>query len=349
MDVDSNTPQCDILGMGNPLLDISSPVSDEFIKEYDIKMASACLAEDKHKSMYEKMTKMPGVEYIAGGATMNTIRVAQWASEKPGNTAYIGCIGQDPFGEKLQQCAKDSGVHAAFMIDPSTETGSCGVCLKDKERALVANLAAANNYKDSHFDAKCVGLAKRARIIYSSGFFLTVSPESMMKAAQITCETGAYYCLNLAAEFIVQFFGEPLGKVIPFCDFIFGNETEAKAYGETNKMADTSPAAVAKHLAALPFSKAGRKRVVIITSGSEKTTLARSDGLFMEVPVVALDKSKIVDVNAAGDAFVGGFLKMINDGEDYLAAIEFGHKCSRYIIQQSGCTFTCPKANTLDQ
>lgn len=36
------------------------------------------------------------------------------------------------------------------MIDPETPTGTCGVCVsKDGSRSLVANLAAANNYKVS--------------------------------------------------------------------------------------------------------------------------------------------------------------------------------------------------------
>jgi len=33
------------------------------------------------------------------------------------------------------------------MKDSSTATGTCGVCVVGGERSLVANLAAANNYK----------------------------------------------------------------------------------------------------------------------------------------------------------------------------------------------------------
>lgn len=35
------------------------------------------------------------------------------------------------------------------MIDESTPTGTCGCCIADGDRSLVANLAAANNYKVS--------------------------------------------------------------------------------------------------------------------------------------------------------------------------------------------------------
>lgn len=33
------------------------------------------------------------------------------------------------------------------MVDESTPTGTCGCCIADGDRSLVANLAAANNYK----------------------------------------------------------------------------------------------------------------------------------------------------------------------------------------------------------
>lgn len=340
--------KCRFLGMGNPLLDISAPVSDDFIKQYDIKMASACLAEDKHKPMYGEMSAMPEVVYTAGGATMNTVRVVQWASGKPaGHTAYIGCIGKDDFGRKLQECVQGAGVSPCFSVDAETPTGTCAVCLKDKERALVANLEAANKYPVEHFDKEGEQYAMQSQVIYSSGFFLTVCPAAMVKAAEIAQKAGGIYSINLAAEFIVQVFKDPLAKLMPMCDFVFGNETEAKAYAGANGLKDDSPAGVAKHIATLPFTKPGH-RVCVITSGSEKTVLARGDGLYLEVPVVKLSKDAIVDVNSAGDAFVGGFFVALMDGKDFISCVEMGHKCSRYIIQQSGCVLQGASSNLVD-
>lgn len=48
------------------------------------------------------------VEYIAGGATQNTIRVAQWLLQVKDATAYIGCVGKDDYADKMRTaCAKD--------------------------------------------------------------------------------------------------------------------------------------------------------------------------------------------------------------------------------------------------
>ncbi len=43
----------------------------------------------------------PQVQYIAGGATQNSIRVAQWMLPEPGMTGFLGAIGSDEFGGKL--------------------------------------------------------------------------------------------------------------------------------------------------------------------------------------------------------------------------------------------------------
>jgi len=334
-----SAPQCDILGMGNPLLDISSPVDAAFAEKYKIKMGAAVLAEKDHMPMYGELQAMSSVEYIPGGATLNTIRMAQWAGSRPGATAYIGCIGNDSEGKRMQAQLAGEGVHAEFRIDPDEKTGTCAVCIQDSERALVANLAAANKYQEAHFKEVGAKLAMRARIIYSAGFFLTVSPDTMLAAARITAQTGALFTMNLSAEFIVQFFGEPLAKVLALTDIVFGNEDEAAAYAKANKLEDSSPAAVARHLACkVPLDKPGRQRVAVITCGASHTTLARGDGLYMEIPVPPLAKEKIVDVNAAGDSFVGGFLASLQDGKDYASCVENGHRCSRFIIQQSGCS-----------
>jgi len=66
-----------VVGLGNPLLDISANVDEDFLSKYDLKPNNAILAEEKHKPLYDEMVKKYKVDYIPGGATQNTLRVAQ--------------------------------------------------------------------------------------------------------------------------------------------------------------------------------------------------------------------------------------------------------------------------------
>lgn len=86
-------------------------------------MNDAILAAEEHVPMYKEMIESFEVEYIAGGATQNTIRVCQWMSGQAGSTAYIGCVGNDDFGSKLQTSAENDGVQVAYLKDETIPTG----------------------------------------------------------------------------------------------------------------------------------------------------------------------------------------------------------------------------------
>jgi adenosine kinase len=92
--------------MGNPLLDISADVTQETYDKYGLLPGNAILAEEKHMPLYAELAAKPDVKYIAGGATQNSIRVAQWMLQEPNMTAYIGCIGSDKFGAALTDACK---------------------------------------------------------------------------------------------------------------------------------------------------------------------------------------------------------------------------------------------------
>ena len=48
---------------------------------------------------------------MAGGATQNSIRIAQWLLQVPGATSYFGAVGSDDFGRKLRETAFEGGVN----------------------------------------------------------------------------------------------------------------------------------------------------------------------------------------------------------------------------------------------
>eukprot|EP00566_Odontella_aurita_P036135 CAMPEP_0113582716 /NCGR_PEP_ID=MMETSP0015_2-20120614/32081_1 /TAXON_ID=2838 /ORGANISM="Odontella" /LENGTH=53 /DNA_ID=CAMNT_0000487443 /DNA_START=98 /DNA_END=256 /DNA_ORIENTATION=+ /assembly_acc=CAM_ASM_000160 len=44
-----------LMGMGNPLLDISAEVGQDVLDKYDVKLDSAILAEEKHIPVYKEL------------------------------------------------------------------------------------------------------------------------------------------------------------------------------------------------------------------------------------------------------------------------------------------------------
>lgn len=329
-----------LLGIGNPLLDIISTVGPEFLNKYEIQPANQILAEEKHLPMFQELAAHQGAEFIAGGATQNSIRVAQWMLQIPEASSYVGCIGKDEFGEKMAAVARAVGVNAQYMIDPATPTGTCAVCVLDKERSLVANLGAANNLKYDFVKEKTIwGTVEKARVIYSAGFFITVSPETIAATAKHCADTGKIYCMNISATFLVQVppFKKVLLETMPYVDYLFGNELEARALAEAEGWGTEDLACIAKKVASLPKQNGGRGRTVVITHGSEPTVVA-TDGHIRLFPAIPIAPSDIVDTNGAGDAFVGGFLSQLVVGKALDECIRAANYAANIVIQRSGCS-----------
>ena len=331
--------------MGNPLLDISAEVDQSFLDKYDVKMDNAILAEEKHMPIYKELVDHHNPQYIAGGATQNSIRVAQWmmtANGKPNNSAYFGCVGDDDFGKTLEQCAQADGVKVHYMKDESTPTGVCAVLVGHHgERSLVTNLLAANNFQPSHLEtSESKAIYENASVYYCAGFFLTVSVESLVIVAEHANANNKIFCLNLSAPFIVDFFGDQVATALPYADYLFCNENEAQAYGKKMGYGEDLKE-VALKVAASEKKNTARPRTVVFTHGS-KSTIVAYNGTVLEYAVAPLSKDQLVDTNGAGDAFVGGFLASLLAGQELDQNVEAGHFAARFIIQQSGCQLVKP-------
>jgi len=339
-----------LLGMGNPLLDISANVPQSVFDKYGLKPGSAVLAEEKHQPIYAELVKDYKVDYIPGGATQNTIRIAQTLlnKTKPNSCAFVGCVGKDGYAEQMRKACGEAGFTPFYLEDAELPTGTCAVLVKDKERSLCANLAAANAYKHAHLESAAVQAAVRAaQVFYISGFFMTVSPPSIMSVAKHSLENKKTFCMNLGAEFLMFAFAKPFNAALPYCDIVFGNEDEARAYAKVNGLDTADVAAIAKHLQAVPMAGSGRSRTVVITQGKDATVVVSgADGAVASYPVDALDAALVVDTNGAGDSFCGGFFAALLQGRGVAECVQEGHKAARLCVQQSGCVLSAPVVAT---
>ncbi|XP_071538157.1 uncharacterized protein Adk2 isoform X2 [Panulirus ornatus] len=331
-----------LFGMGNPLLDICANTGEDFLQKYGLDPNNAILAEEKHQPMYKEMAKMVNVEYIAGGATQNSMRVAQWILQKPKCTTFMGSVGKDEFSETLEKKATEGGVVVRYQKQNDHPTGTCAVVVtkNGKCRSLVANLAAANNFSKSHLEIpENRALMEKAKFYYISGFFLTVSPESILMVGQHACENDKLFSMNLSAPFLSEFFKEPMMQAFPYIDILFGNETEAAKFSEVQGFGTTDIKEIARKTAALPKKNSNRERFVVFTQGADNVILAKG-GKITEFPVIKLSEEKLIDTNGAGDSFVGGFLSQLVQEKSIEACIKCGIWAATEIIQRPGCSFS---------
>ncbi|KAG8831397.1 adenosine kinase [Serendipita sp. 399] len=352
-----------LLCIGNPLLDMQTS-NGILLEKYNLKANDAILASPEHMSIYEDIANAPDLKFVAGGAAQNAARGAAYILP-PKSVVYVGCVGDDDLADKLREANAREGVESAYLVKQGEQTGACGVVitghhryenlqarLYQKEgqlfdRSLVTTLRAAEMFDKSHLSSPEVSAyIKGAKYFYIGGFFLTHGVESALELSKTASGDSKVVAINLSAPFIPQFFKVQLETILPYADFVIGNESEAESWGSAAGLSDPKDhVAVARAIALLPKSNPARPRVVVITRGADSTVVVSSAR--PEEPqlhaIQKLAEDEIVDTNGAGDAFAGGFMGGLVLGKSVDEAVEIGHKMGAMNLRQVGPQYTWPK------
>ncbi|KIJ54901.1 hypothetical protein M422DRAFT_24784 [Sphaerobolus stellatus SS14] len=339
-----------LFAMGNPLLDIQVRNGEALLAKYNLKANDAILAEAAQNPIYEEITSSYPVTYVAGGAGQNAARAAAYVLP-PKSVVYTGAVGADDLAAQLRAENDKEGVESAYYVVPNEKTGACAVVLTGHERSLVTTLRAAEKFDKAHLASPEIApLIENAKFFYVGGFFLTHGIESALEVAKTASLAGKTFVTNLSAPFIPQFFKAQLDQLLPYCDIVIGNESEAEAYASAQGLPESKNiAAVAKAIAALPKVNPSKPRIVVITQGAESTVVVDGDDLenAKVYPVSKLAADKIVDTNGAGDMFAGGFVGSLILGKSVEEAVEVGHKLGQMCVTQVGPQLQWPKVQVV--
>lgn len=347
-----------IFSIGNPLLDITSQAygagiegfsleaGNELLDKFALQRGLACLAEDKHKELFDQLWADEKGERTPGGAAMNVIRCANFMLKgaHPNSCLYFGSIADDDRGKVLKSSLDDEKIEHDFSITDETYTGACAVVVVDNERSLCADLAACTKYKSAHLDEN-IERIKDYKIIYSTGFFITSNADALLKVSEFANENNILFSFNLSATFLIAGCKDTYLAVLPYVDLVFGNEDECDVFGETHEVGSKDRKEIAQYIAKLDKKNTSRVRTVIITQGALDTIVAvhnfeTGETTVTEHPVPQLSKEEIVDTNSAGDSFAGGYLAALAQGHSTETALEAARYCAKYILQTPGCQFT---------
>ncbi|KAI8622137.1 adenosine kinase b [Chytriomyces sp. MP71] len=331
-----------LLFLGQPLLDISAHVDPLLLEKYALKPNDMILAEERHKSLFHELATNYSVFYTAGGSSQNTARGAQWLLP-PYSTCFIGCVGDDDWATILRDSANASGVASMYVQEEAFSTGICAVLLTGAERSMVTDLQAASKLRLSSLQTpRTAHYMEQASIIYITGFLLKGSHEVVLHVAKNAHSRKQILAFNLSAPWISHVLKDEVATVIPYCDYIFGNASEALAYADANSLCVSSLHDIAQHIARIEGNPG---RTVIVTNGENPVVVATADTV-IEMSVAGLPNEEIVDSNGAGDGFCGGFCAGLLKGLPLQEAIKTGLSVAREVLKMPGATY--PKVKPED-
>lgn len=337
----SSIPEGILLGIGNPLLDMTIIGADaeKMLKEYELSSNNAILAKKKHESLFEKCVKECKPIYLAGGATQNTIRVAQWLLQQPNATTFFGGAGNDMYEEILFKKATEVGVNVKYDIHPEKSTGKCCAIITGEDRSLVTDLGAAQLFNIEFLNRPEIwNLVEKAKYFYIGGFVLPESKPAVMKILKHAAENDKVVIMNLHATFLCSHFADSELNILYYVDVLFGNGEEAAELAREMRFSTSDIKEIAQKTVNLPKLNHRHGRTVIFTQGRSPTIVGRRNEI-QELPVVPVERHLIKDTNGCGDSFVGGFLSQFVQGKHTEICLQCGIYAAKEVIQNYGCHF----------
>jgi len=308
----------DVVGIGNAIVDVISPVNDDFLIKHDLpKGGMTLIDEDQAEALYADMP--PGIE-ASGGSAANTIAGLSALGAQCG---FVGKVRDDQLGNVFRHDMTSLGTR--FPTPAATEGASTARCLilvtPDAQRTMNTFLGASVGLgpDDIHED-----LIQSAKITYMEGYLWDppAAKEAFRKAAKIAHDAGGQVSLSLSDSFCVDRHRQDFLDLIKGeIDILFANEEEIKSLYQVDSFDE-----------ALQHVR-GHTNIACLTRSEKGSVILSGD----EVHVVDAEKvDKVEDTTGAGDLYAAGFLYGIGKGMHLVDCGRLGAIAAAEIVSHFG-------------
>lgn len=263
----------DIAGLTNALTDVIVSVTDDELKEFNLR--KGVFNSNVDARVYEIISRRKA-KMFHGGSSANVIHGAAALGL---NAALFGTVGNDECGESYIQHVKEARIISCVSI----ADGPSGLCYtlvsSDGEKTAFAKIGVAGAY---NFDIRQL---EKTKIFHTSGYELLTNPQKTEETIDYAKKKGALISFDLACPGVVRE-RKRLESLLDSVSVLFTTEEEASALTTVASLADLKcPVRVLKK---------GKNGSVVIQG---KKAYA--------IPIYEV---KVVNTNGAGDAYAAGFL-----------------------------------------
>ena len=280
----------DVAAIGNAIVDVIAPSSEEFITDQGLPKGGMTLIDDaRADQIYDAMA--PGAETSGGSAANSIAGVASFG----GRAAFIGKVADDQLGRVFGHDIRALGAH--FDTPPLASGAATARCLinvtPDGERTMATFLGAASLLGPGDVDPKVI---ESAKITFLEGYLFTPDEarKAFAKAAGLARAADRLISLTLSAGFIVENYRAELMSFIEReVDVLFANEEEISALFQTKDF-DEAVERTRPHV-----------KIAALTCGAQGSVIIGGGATHK---VAAEPVAKVVDTTGAGDAYAAGFL-----------------------------------------
>lgn len=307
----------EICGIGNGLIDLQYEVSDNDLKQLNLKKSQMkIVSESEQKELLDYLKKKP-CHISSGGSAANSLIAF---SKFGGKAGYKTVLGKDEFGDFYAKEFEELGIELSADFIDEYPTGTCVVLITpDSERTMMTCLGATGQFNVNHIDEN---LIKKSQILYTEGYKLSSekSAEALIKSVEIAKKNDVKVAVTFSDIFITENFRKNLELVVKNSDFVFCNEQEAISFTSTTN----DDQAVDELRKIVPN--------FAITLGSKGSIIYWNKEI-IKIPAIEV---KAIDTTGAGDMFAAGILYGIAKGLSMEKAGRLASYSAGKVVSQFG-------------
>ena len=303
-----------ILGIGNALVDIMTPIDDDnLLEKYSLPKGSMQLVDRDKSAMINAGVDKFAKIITSGGSAANTIHGLGMLGVE---TGFIGSTGTDEMGDFFEKEMKDAGIATRLFRKEMPTGAAIALISPDSERTFATYLGAAVELNDTDLDN---AFFRQYDILYLEGYLIFNRP-LVEKACALAKNLNMEVALDLASYNVVEAkLGDFKEIVSNYVDILIANNEEAKAFTGKNNVE-------ALH------EMSSTSTIAVIKNGGEGSMIKRGDEI---IKIEALP-ANVFDTTGAGDLYASGFLYGYSKGYPLNICGEIGSLLAARVIEITG-------------
>jgi ribokinase len=249
-----------------------------------------------------------------------------------GDVAFVNCVGDDPYVERMLAGFRESGVRTDYIChEASIFSGTALVMIGEGGHNYLSVAPGANDrLTPERIDAVRDLIAQATYVLMQ----FEIPAESIARVLEIARQEGVPVVWNYAPA--LSFDVSQLGKV----DIVVVNEPEASAL---TGIAVTDLASARNAARKLCELGAGRAIITLGEAGSV-VAVCEAPGT-VHIPAFSVEA---VDTTAAGDTYCGCLVVALAEGKDLADAVRFASAAAALCVQRLGAQPSVPWRREID-